>query len=126
MDYERFVQEVQKLDFIRDRETADAAVKAVLGTLASRMNEMDARKLTDRLPEPLKYENLRSHQRRDLGISPDQQVGVIQAQFRLKEEQARILVDTVLRCTRDMIGEDLFFELSEHMPSEWAETIQRA
>jgi PAS domain-containing protein len=35
MDYEKLLEAVQELDFIADPKTADAAVKAVLGILAS-------------------------------------------------------------------------------------------
>jgi hypothetical protein len=36
MEYERFVDAACSLPFIQDKETADAAVKAVLGILASK------------------------------------------------------------------------------------------
>src|SRR5436309_1356740 len=62
MDYQQFIQETRKLDFIPDEETADAAVKAALGVLASRLDEEHARKFTAKLPEPLTYERLRGHQ----------------------------------------------------------------
>jgi uncharacterized protein (DUF2267 family) len=126
MDYNGFVQNVQNLDFIDSRETADAAVKAVLGVLASRLTEEQARNLTRSLPDPLNLEKLRGHQKHVLGISPDQYIGVIRTQFNLSEDQTRVLIDTVLRSTKDAMGEDAFSRLQEHIPAEWALVIQRA
>ncbi|MHB9028506.1 MAG: DUF2267 domain-containing protein [Candidatus Latescibacterota bacterium] len=126
MDYNNFVQNVQNLDFIDSRETADAAVKAVLGVLASRMTEEQARMLTQKLPYPLNLEKLRGHQKHVLGISPDQYIGVIRTQFNLSEDQTRVLIDTVLRSTKETLGEETFAELQEHIPSEWAAAMLRA
>lgn len=53
MEYEDFIRAVSELDFIQDEEEADSAVKAALGILASRLDEEEARKLTEYLPNPL-------------------------------------------------------------------------
>ncbi len=126
MEYDHFIEDVRNLDFIRDRVTADAAVKAVLGIIASRMSSEDARQFTSRLPDPLNLDVLRSHQRRELGISPEEQVGVIRAQFKLTEDQAQVLVDTVLRNVKEAVGEETFSNLSQYLPSDWMAAIQRA
>jgi uncharacterized protein (DUF2267 family) len=42
MEYQRFIDETHGFDFIQDPDTADAAVKAVLGVLASRLPEAQA------------------------------------------------------------------------------------
>lgn len=104
MDYERFIQDVQNTGIVTDRESADAMVKAVLGILAGRMTEDQARRLTEDLPEPLTLEELRSHQKYVLNISPEEYTRVIMDQFNLDEEQARALIDTVLLTTKDCIG----------------------
>ncbi len=53
MGYEKLLEAVQEFDFIPDPKTADAALKAVLGILASAMDENLARDFTDSLPGPL-------------------------------------------------------------------------
>ncbi len=126
MEYDRFIQEVRNLDFIENNETADAAVKATLGILVSRLTEEQARNFTRNLPDPLNLETLRSHQKRAIGISPDEYTGVIRTQFNLGEDQARALIDTVLRSTKATLGEEAFYELRHHMPPEWADVVERA
>ena len=124
MDYDRFIQDVLNTGIVRDRETADAVIKAVLGILASRMTEDQARHLTENLPEPLTLEELRSHQKYVLNISPEEYTGTIMTQFNLDEEQARALIDTVLLTTKDTAGQDVYNELKEHLPSDWAKVFE--
>lgn len=125
MKYDIFVDEVNRLDFVKDRATADAAVKAVLGILASRLSEPKARRLTEKLPEPLDYGRLRGLQARPLELSIDEYVQNIVQQFNLNEAQAARLIIAVLHFTKDAIGiekEDLKSEL----PYDWADLIDSA
>jgi hypothetical protein len=50
-----------KLDFISDEPMGDAVVKAVMGILASSLEQGLAHALAESLPEPLTYERLRGH-----------------------------------------------------------------
>ena len=124
MNYERFLQDVLNTGIVRDRESADAVVKAVLGILASRMTEDQARRLTENLPEPLTLEELRSHQNYVLNISPEEYTVTIMNQFSLDEDQARALIDTVLLATKDTVGKDMYEELKEHLPADWAKVFE--
>jgi hypothetical protein len=81
MDYSTFLDKIQSLDFIEDRETADAAIKAVLGIYMSSIDEDRAHKLAENLPEPLILENLRGQQRTKTQVTPDQYLQEIQDQF---------------------------------------------
>ncbi|MBE9168223.1 DUF2267 domain-containing protein [Pleurocapsales cyanobacterium LEGE 06147] len=126
MEYQQFTQEVENLDFISERDTADAAVKAVLGILASRMEESDAQKLTEQLPEPLTLEKLRSHQQRIINISVDQFFEEISTQFKLSVEQARTLANRVFHLTKDAVGNETVNEIQSHLPSDWASVLQGA
>ncbi len=92
MDYDKLLEAVKELDFIPDPETADAAVKAVLGILASAMNEDLEREFTESLPELLTYDRLRGHQARPLEIDVERYIDGLAAQFCLPEEQARQLI----------------------------------
>ncbi|MBI5642722.1 MAG: DUF2267 domain-containing protein [Deltaproteobacteria bacterium] len=126
MEYQKFVNDVENLGFIKDPDTADAAIKAVLGILASSMEEPQARKLTEKLPEPLTYDRLVGHQARLLDISIDEYVAEIGTQFGLNDDEARELVDTIFHNTKKAVGEDTLTELEYDMPSEIAEEFENA
>lgn len=104
MDYDEFVQSVSSLDFMQDTDTADAAIKAILGILASSMDDKEARDFTSRLPEPLTLERLRGHQVRPTRISVEEFVSEIQEQFKLTNGQARLLINKVLEGTEQITG----------------------
>ena len=125
MEYEIFVEEVNRLDFVNDRATADAAVKAVLGILASRLSEPKAQRLTEKLPGPLEYDRLRGLQARPLELSVDEYVQNIARQFHLNEAQAARLIIQVLHFTKDAIGVDKE-ELKSELPYDWADLIDGA
>lgn len=126
MEYRSFIEGVKKLSFIRTEERSDAAVKAVLGILASSMNREQAEKFTSRLPEPLNIQNLRSHQARPLDITIEEFFDEIGAQFRLNPDQAKILVDTVFRLAKGAVGEDTITEVEYDMPPDVAEELEAA
>lgn len=126
MDYRSFIEGVKKLSFIRTEERADAAVKAVLGILASSMNREQAEKFAARLPEPLTVENLRSHQARPLDITIEEFFDEIGAQFKLNPDQAKILVDTVFRLAKGAVGEETITEVEFDMPPDVAEELEAA
>lgn len=126
MEYQRFVEGVKRLSFIRTDEKADAAIKAVLGILASSMNSEQAEKFTAKLPEPLTLQSLRGHQARPLDITIEEFFDEIGAQFKLNPDQAKILVDTVFRLAKGAVGEDTITEVEYDMPPDVAEELEAA
>lgn len=126
MDYQRFLDGVKRLQFIRTEEAADAAIKAVLGILASSMNQEQAEKFVSRLPEPLTIKALRSQQARPLDITMEEFFDEIGAEFKLNPDQAKKLVDTVFRLTKDAVGEETITEVEFDMPAELAEELEAA
>lgn len=52
MEYRDLVKAVKELHFIKDEAMAKATVKAVLGVLASRLEEEVAQEFAESLPEP--------------------------------------------------------------------------
>ncbi|TVP66602.1 MAG: DUF2267 domain-containing protein [Nodularia sp. (in: Bacteria)] len=125
MEYERFVDAAGKLPFIPDRETADAAVKAVIGVLASKLEDEQAHQLSDNLPEPLNYERLHSHQIRKLPISADEYIAVICEQFKLDDIQASQLIQETLRVTKEAV-KDKINEFTSRLPADWSALIEAA
>jgi uncharacterized protein (DUF2267 family) len=126
MDYQRFLDGVKRLQFIRTEAAADAAVKAVLGILASSMNQEQAEKFVSRLPEPLNIKTLRSPQARPIDITIEEFFDEIGAEFNLNPDQAKKLVDTVFRLTKNAVGEETITEVEFDMPAEVAEELEAA
>jgi uncharacterized protein (DUF2267 family) len=116
MDYEEIVDRVAELDFIADRNTADAAVKAVWGVIASAVDEDTAREITDELPDPLTIERLRSHQVRDLRITSEAFIQEISTQFRLTPEQSSQLIERVIEAGEQAMDEKTLADLREALP----------
>jgi uncharacterized protein with GYD domain len=106
MEYQSFLDELKRCEFIRDEATADAAGKAVLGILASSMDEGEAHLLTRFLPEPLTLERLRGHQARQLGLTTPQFVEEIRRQFKLRDREAGLLILTVLNAAKAAAQDD--------------------
>jgi uncharacterized protein (DUF2267 family) len=113
MDYEQMIDQVRELDFVGDREKADATIKAVWGVIASAVDEDTAQELTGNLPDPLTLEKLRGHQVRPTRIRPDEFVTEMSRQFRLTEEQARQLIDRVLEVGKHALPEETIADLKE-------------
>ena len=124
--YAEFIQTVQQLDFISQPDHADAAVKTVLGILASRLTESQAQHLTQKLPEPLNVDLLRGHQESDLSFSAEQFLEEISTQLEIEKAQAEALVNTVFQLTKETIGTETLKELTEFLPSDWSEMMQAA
>lgn len=120
MEYSDFIKAVQELGFMPDSAQADAAVKAVLGIFASRVPPAQAHHFTERLPAPLSFEKLRSHQARvALMLTTDDYTKEIAQQFKLELPQAAQLIDTVMRVTKQALGSEVVSELKDVLPPEW-------
>ena len=126
LDYDDFLEQVEELEFIKNEEEADAAVRAVLGLLAGRMEETDARFMTERLPEPLSYEGLRGRGYGEADITVGEYIAEIADQFNLDEDQAQELVETVLTVAKEAIGEDMVTTLERRLPTDWADVLENA
>jgi uncharacterized protein (DUF2267 family) len=123
MDYHDFIDEVEELDFINDRDDAEAAVKAVLGTMVSHIEENLARRIASRLPEPLTFQKLRGHHPRVAPISADQFISEISANFNLDRDEARNVIDAVLHVAKAILGDEEFETIREKMPGDWADFL---
>lgn len=124
IDYQEFLDEVRALQLFDNEWHRDAAIKAVLGMVASRMQLTQARKMTELLPEPLTLEKLRSHQNTPTPLSIAEYVRSVGQQFKLTDEQARQLINTVWQLAKDSMGADNFVELSKNLPGDWAEAMR--
>ncbi len=109
-----------------DEDTADAMIKAVLGRVASRMDEEHARLFAQDLPEPLSLETLHGHQEVTPGFSLDQFVADIQNQFHLEHAHARKLIARILHVVRNNVPTDHKSEWENGLPAEWVRVIEYA
>jgi uncharacterized protein (DUF2267 family) len=123
MNYKEMIHRVEDLGFIRDRETADAACKAVWGILASSVDEETAEEIASELPDPLTKAKLRSHQARRMSIDSEHFIREIGTQFHLQEDQARQLVETVILAGEESLREDSLSKLRENVPQDLSKLL---
>lgn len=126
MDYEEFLQDIESLDFVKDEDTADAAIKAVLGMMSSSLQEADAKKITAALPEPLNISKLRGHQAYPTPLSFEDGVRQIAQQFHMDETHAGTLVNAILRSTRAALGGEKLGQAEDILSESWSSAIEHA
>jgi len=126
MDYQEFLDDIKALDFIKDDRTADAAIRAVLGSMTGSIRKEDAAFITGALPGPLQLSTLKGGQKKRSPISFDQCISKIAQEFDMNESRARILTDTILRSTRAALGGDRLGQVEEILPESWRVAIEYA
>ncbi|MFA5517361.1 MAG: DUF2267 domain-containing protein [Desulfuromonadales bacterium] len=125
LDFSQFVNAASGLSFIQDKELAEAAVKAVIGILASRLEEPEAQRLVATLPDPLSLENLRGHQAKVTDLSVDNYYGSLASQFDITAEQAQVLAVTILRLVKEALDTDGMRQIERSLPEDWTALIER-
>ena len=126
MDYKEMIKEIRDLDFSINEQTADSAVKAVLGIIVSSLEEDQARKLTEKLPKTLTLDKLLYHEMRIAPLSVGDYVSSISALFRFSQDQARTIVKKVLHTLKEATGDGVLVEIERYLPNDWAEAIEKA
>jgi uncharacterized protein (DUF2267 family) len=126
MDYDEIIRRVRRLDFIKNDETANAAVKAVHGILVSRLSEEQTRQFAEKFPEHLSLETLEGDPKRMETISVTEYTARICAQFKISVYQARTLMRTVLYFTKEAAGDNVMLDFKKSLPVDWADAIQNA
>ncbi|MFP4162373.1 MAG: DUF2267 domain-containing protein [Chitinispirillaceae bacterium] len=126
MQYSAILMRVKSLPFVESEQKADAMVKSVLGHLASRMKEEQAKEFTKDLPEPLTEQELRGHQINVTTISLEQYVDDLKEQFKISTDQVQSLIRAVLHMVKEDTPSDHFAHWKEGLPSEWASMLENA
>ena len=124
MEYRDLVSAVKEHQFIKDKATAEAAVKAVLGVLVSRLEEEVARDFAETLPKPLDFDTLRGRQVNVTEVSVQQYRDTIAEQFHLELDEAWQLVRTVMHIVRDGLSDEIIEDIQETLPSDWQRFLQ--
>ncbi|MFP4012834.1 MAG: DUF2267 domain-containing protein [Chitinispirillaceae bacterium] len=126
MQYSAILMRVESLPFVENEQKADAMIKSVLGHLASRMNEEEAKQFTKDLPKPLGINELRGHQINVTTISLDQFVSDLKEQFKISTDQVQSLIRAVLHIVKEDTPSDHLKHWQEGLPSEWASMLENA
>ncbi len=126
MEYDEIIRRVRRLDFIRNDQRANAAVKAVLGILAGSLSDEQARKLAGKFPDHLALDSIGGDGKRMDTISVAEYTAGICAQFKISLHQARMLLRNVLYFTKEASGANDFPDIKKSLPNDWADAIQNA
>ncbi len=124
MEFQDFTNAASEV--IEGPERAESAVKAVLGIVASHIDEDHARDFVSALPEPLTLERLRSHQQQVQPLGYHECLGLIGQQFNLGRDAARRLVMTVLHCAKEALGEDRLRQDLSDLGRDWDDIVAEA
>jgi uncharacterized protein (DUF2267 family) len=119
MDYGKTIKAIRMFNFIADERTADAAIKAVLGILTSRLHDKSAHHFIAHLPEVLSFERIHGRTTRARNIEFDDYVSEIAHQFCLTNGEARMLINEILYNAKKDIPKDKLAEIEKDLPKEW-------
>ena len=127
MNYRSYIEQVLKLPFVNDEKAADSAIKVVLGILASKLHEDEARRLTDVLPPELNLGTLRGHQQRPIPFTADEFIEAVATHMHLNHQHASNLIFRVFHCVKEAReGAEIMDEIRAALPSDWADVVDRA
>lgn len=127
MDYQELTRRVRRLDFIRNQQTADAAVKEILTIFASRLSEEHAQKFTARFGDQVLVVGREGSDLKKVeNVTVADIIARLRSQYKLSVHQARILVRNVLYYAKEASGANALVEIRKSLPSDWAEAIQNA
>lgn len=126
MHYEKLLELAESLPFVPNRDIAEAGVQAVLGILASKLDDRPARRLAENLPEPLSLQCLRGRRDATVPLPADEFLAAVARQFGIADDQARQLVETVWVGIRRGLPEDVRAEVMAGLPDDWAGLIETA
>jgi uncharacterized protein (DUF2267 family) len=120
MEYNQLIARTQDLPFISDQDSADAAVKAAAGIVASKLDPEHAAQFVEQLPSPLSLERLRGSQERErMPETAEQAIQSLAAQLGIQPSEGEDLVQTVFSCIADEIGAEQANALCNNLPNDW-------
>ncbi len=126
MQYSALLMRVESLPFVGNQQKADAMIKSVLGHVASRMKEAQAKSFSQDLPDELNLGTLRGHQINVPTISLDQFVTDLREQFKISTDDAQTLLRAVLHIVKEDTPSAHINSWKEGLPEEWAAMVENA
>lgn len=121
-----FIRPLINLEFVADESAADAYTRTVVKFLSGSASDKSARKLSRYLPVPLTTETLRDKETAPASISHAECVTEISRQFRISEENASIVTQTVIGSVKSAVGWIVLTEVAESLAEDWAAVIEAA
>ena len=110
-------------DYIETENMAEEAVKTVLGILASKMSDEDARSFIEDLPEYMNYKNLRGHQEKLTAATPKDCTGILQNKLNITREQAEELMLKIISVV-ETENKDKPGDITKRLTPEWRNIFQ--
>ena len=126
MGYHEIIRRVRRLDFIRNDQTADAAVKSILNVLADSLNYEQRRLFAEKFPELQSLDRFGEDKPKSQSIPVSEYTAGICAQFNITLHQSRTLLRNVLYFTREASGANAIHDVMKSLPNDWSEAIQNA
>lgn len=116
---------IEPLDYVEDEKMAEEAIKAVLGILASRISEQEAKEFTAELPDYLSYETLRGHQLSPTPTSPSDTIEIVADKFNITEDKAHELMQHIIGVAKEQAAGEIS-DIAAEISDEWREAIDEA
>lgn len=114
------VDKVVQLDFVTDRDTADAACREIWRSVAESVEESVAVEVAAELPEDLLERELTSQRPAEFTLSRAELMNRIVGRFNLQPDDALRLIETVLHAGEEMLGDDSRTKLKLAVPQDVA------
>jgi len=109
--------------YVETENMAKEAVKTVLGILASKMSDQDARSFITDLPEYMNYKNLRGHQEKLTATTPEDCAGILQDKMKITDEQAEELMLKIISVA-ETENKDKPGDITKRLTPEWRNMFQ--
>ena len=118
-----YLEAAQLPDYVESENMAKEVVKTVLGILASKMSDEDARAFVRDLPEYLNYKNLRGHQEKLTAATPDDCMAILQDKLNITKEQAEELMLKIISVAATE-NKDKPGDITKRLTGEWRNVFQ--
>ncbi|EMR01387.1 DUF2267 domain-containing protein [Cesiribacter andamanensis] len=125
MEYSQLLQSVQKLNFIKDKQMADEAIKCTLSNAISGLPEEDAREFVAPLPDPISYNDLQERQDEPESVSPQEHLQQLSSQLEVDQQQAEELVRNVFSLPLRSFEEEQREAWLKRLDKEWASFVRK-
>ena len=115
MDYNEITNRICETTSIKERSKAEDLVKGILGIIASQLEQEEAMRFSESLPEPLTYEKLVGHQEYPNDMNDDEFVKTVCNEFSLDETTAKDVIDVVTEEVMTQVPSDIKEEMGRQI-----------
>lgn len=112
----------RRLDFVHDRRTAEAVVKAVLTPLVAQLREEDRLRVLEQLPDGF-AEQVERDARPDPLADLDRRLA---ERLTINQRQAQQAIRVVINELKACLPPDMVDRMRGHLPAEWRQLVEAA